>query len=221
MSPEEIESTEGETQEPEVQQEPEKPKKVELDLEELQSMREQLRQQSAELHQYKLFQMQQYQQAQRPADTPVDPDVERVIAPVVQKALRPLEERNRQLESQLQQNADQLRVQANIDYIERKIDNFEEIRQDLAKKIEAMPKQEADLVLNSPYLLVELGKAINATKGKSTKQETRSRAFSESSTGTSPSKNSSAAGAVDWANLSDAEFAAQEAKIEQARRRRP
>jgi len=221
MSPEEIESTEVETQEPEVQQEPEKPKKVELDLEELQSMREQLRQQSAELHQYKLFQMQQYQQAQRPADTPVDPDVERVIAPVVQKALRPLEERNRQLESQLQQNADQLRVQANIDYIERNIDNFEDIRQDLAKKIEAMPKADADMVLNSPYLMVELAKGINATKGKSTKQETRNRAYSESSTGTSPSKNSSAAGTVDWANLTDAEFAAQEAKIEQARRRRP
>ena len=220
MSPEELENGEVETTETETQQEPEKPRRIEIDPEELKEMRETLRRQSEELHQHKLWQMQQYQTQQKPADIQVDPDVERVIAPVVRKALQPLEERNRILESQLQQNAEQLRVQANIDYIERNIPNFEEVRQELAKEIESMPKSEQDMVLSSPTLMVKLAQAINTGRGKSTKQEARSRSFSESSTGTSPSKNTSALGNVDWENLSPAEFAAQEAKIEQARRRR-
>jgi len=223
MSPDELETGEVETANPEVQEEvkePEKPRRIEVDPDELKELRETVRRQSEELHQHKLWQMQQYQQQQRPADIPVDPDVERVIAPVVQKALRPVMEENDRLKGQIVGLAEQARVQANIDYIERNIPNFEEVRQDLAKEIEAMPKNEQDMVLNSPTLMVRLAQAINAGKGKSTKQETRSRAFSESSTGTSPSKNTSAAGAVDWANLSDAEFAAQEARIEQARRRR-
>ena len=219
MSPEPKE-VEVETTEPEVQQEPEKPRRIEIDPEELKEMRETLRRQSEELHQHKLWQMQQYQQQQRPADIQVDPDVERVIAPVVRKALQPLEERNRQLESQLQQNAEQLRVQANIDYLERNIENFDEIRPDIAKKIESMPKAEQDMILGSPTLILEIANGINAQRGKSSKQDSRSRSFSESSTGTSPSKNSSAAGNIDWGSLSDAEFAAQEAKIENARRRR-
>jgi hypothetical protein len=219
MSPE-PEEVEVETAETVVPQEPDKPRRIEIDPDELKEMRETLRRQSEELHQHKLWQMQQYQQTQKPADVQVDPDVERVIAPVVQKALRPLEERNRQLEAQLQQNADQLRVQANIDYLERNIDNFEEIRPDIAKKIESLPKAEQEMVLGSPTLILEIANGINARRGRSTKQDSRSRSFSESSTGTSPSKNSSANLNIDWGNLTDAEFAAQEAKIEQARRRR-
>ena len=219
MSPE-PEETEVETTESEVQQEPEKPRRIEIDPEELKEMRETLRRQSEELHQHKLWQMQQYQQNQRPADIQVDPDVERVIAPVVRKALQPLEERNRQLEAQLNQNAEQLRVRANIDYLERNIDNFEEIRPDIAKKIESLPKAEQDLVLGSPTLILEIANGINARRGKVTKQDSRGRAFSESSTGTSPTKNSSAGGNIDWNNLTPAEFDAAEAKIEQARRRR-
>ena len=150
MSPE-PEETEVETTESEVQQEPEKPRRIEIDPEELKEMRETLRRQSEELHQHKLWQMQQYQQNQRPADIQVDPDVERVIAPVVRKALQPLEERNRQLEAQLNQNAEQLRVRANIDYLERNIDNFEEIRPDIAKKIESLPKAEQDKIAFKIY----------------------------------------------------------------------
>ena len=219
MSPE-PEENEVATTETVVPQESEKPRRIEIDPDELKEMRETLRRQSEELHQHKLWQMQQYQQTQKPADVQVDPDVERVIAPVVQKALRPLEERNRQLEAQLQQNADQLRVQANIDYLERNIDNFEEIRPDIAKKIESLPKAEQEMVLGSPTLILEIANGINARRGRSTKQDSRNRSFSESSTGTSPSKNSSANLNIDWGNLTDAEFAAQEAKIEQARRRR-
>jgi len=220
MSPEELENGEPETVETEIQQELEKPRRIEIDPDELKEMRDRIRRQDEELHQHKVWQMQQYQEKQKPDDTPVDPDVERVIAPVVRKAMRPLEERNKQLEGMLQQNSEQLRVQANIDYIERNIENFEEIRMDLAKKIESMPKQEADMVLSSPFLMVEMAKNINATRGKSTKQEARGRAFSESSTGSSPSRSSSALGNIDWENLSPAEFAAQEAKIEMQRRKR-
>lgn len=220
MSPE-PEELETESMEQEVQQEPDKPRRIEIDPEELKELRNLVRQQRDELHQHKLLQMQQYQQNQHPTDIDieVDKDVERVIAPVVKKALRPLEERNRLLESQLQQNAEQLRVQANIDYLERNIDNFDEIRPDIAKKIESLPRAEQDMVLGSPTLILEIANGINARRGRTTKQDSRSRVFSESSTGTSPSKNSSASN-VDWSNLSDAEFAAQEAKIEQARRKR-
>lgn len=220
MSPE-PEEIETESIEQEVQQEPDKPRRIEIDPEELKELRNLVRQQRDELHQHKLLQMQQYQQNQHPTDIDieVDKDVERVIAPVVKKALRPLEERNRLLESQLQQNAEQLRVQANIDYLERNIDNFDEIRPDIAKKIESLPRAEQDMVLGSPTLILEIANGINARRGRTTKQDSRSRVFSESSTGTSPSKNSSASN-VDWSNLSDAEFAAQEAKIEQARRKR-
>jgi hypothetical protein len=187
----------------------------------LKSLRESNRQMQAELHQHKLFQMQQAQQQRTPEPDPqVDPDVERVIAPVVRKALKPLEEENQNLRGQLMGLADQARVQANIDYIERNIPNFEEVRAELAKEIESMPKADQDLVLSSPTLMVKLAQSLNSQRGKSTRQEARSRNFTESSTGTSPTKNSSALGNVDWSSLSDAEFAAKEAQIEQARRRR-
>jgi hypothetical protein len=220
MSPEEVEGGEVETTETEVQPvEPEKPRRVEVDPDELKEMRETLRRQAEELHQHKLWQMQQYQQQKAP-ETPVDPDVERVIAPVVRKAMQPLVDENAQLKSQLTGLAEQARVQANIDYIERNIPNFDDIRQDLAREIESMPKAEQDLILSSPTLMVRLAKGLNSERGKSSKQETRSRTFTESSTGTSPSKNTSALGNVDWGNLTDAEFAAHEAKVEMARRKR-
>lgn len=220
MSPEEpLEDQVEETQEQEV--EIEKPRRIEVDPNELRELRENNRRMQEELHQHKLWQMQQVQQQRAPEPDPqVDPDVERVIAPVVMKALRPLQEENQQLRSQLTQNSEQLRVQANIDYIERNVPNFDEIRTDLAKEIESMPKADQDIVLNSPTLMVRLAKSITQDRGKSSKQEARSRNFTESSTGTSPSKNTSALGNVDWGNLSDAEFAAKEAQIEQARRRR-
>ena len=219
MSPEEVEGQVEQIEEQEEQKE-EKPRRIEVDPDELKELRESNRRMQEELHQHKLWQMQQYQEKQKPADIQVDPDVERVIAPVVQKALRPIQEENERLKNQLVQNSEQLRVQANIDYIERNIPNFEEVRLDLAKEIESMPKNEQDMVLSSPTLMVKLAQAINANRGKSSKQEARSRSFSESSTGTSPSKNTSAIGNVDWENLSPAEFAAQEAKIEMARRKR-
>ena len=219
MSPE-PEETEVETVETEVQQEPEKPRRIEIDPEELKEMRETLRRQSEELHQHKLWQMQQYQQNQRPADIQVDPDVERVIAPVVQKALRPLQDENQNLRGQLTELAETARANANIAFLERSIDNLDEIGPDIAKKIESLPKAERDFVLGSPSMILEIANGINARRGKVTKQDSRGRAFSESSTGTSPTKNSSAGGNIDWSNLSDAEFAAQEAKIENARRRR-
>jgi hypothetical protein len=219
MSPEDLEGTEVVAEELEVLPEPEKPRRVDVDLDELREMRETIRRQSAELHQHKLFQMQQYQQSKAP-EVQVDPDVRRVVAPVIQEAMRPYQEENERLKSQLQQNSDQLRVQANIDYIERNIPNFDEIRVELASKIEKLPKAEQDMLLSSPTLLVELGHAINATKGKSTKSEVRARAVSESGSGTSPSQAIRASGAIDWNNLSDAEFAAQDAKIEQQRRKR-
>jgi hypothetical protein len=222
MSPEELENEVDQTPEPEPQPEPEKPRRIEVDPEELKELREANRQMRDELHQHKMWQMQQAQQ-QRQAPEPdpqVDPDVERVIAPVIRKQLRPLEEENRQLKSQLAQTSENLRVQSNIDYIERNIPNFEEIRQDLAKEIESMPKADQDMILSSPTLMVRLAKSLNADRGKASTQAARGRNYTESSTGTSPTKNTSALGNVDWGSLSDAEFAAQEAKIEQARRRR-
>ena len=219
MSPEEPIENEVEVEQVE-EVEPEKPRRIEVDPDELRNLRESNRQMQAELHQHKIYQMQLAQQRTPEPDPQVDPDVERVIAPVVRKALKPLEDRNRQLESQLTQQSEQLRVNANIDYIERNVPNFDDIRQELAKEIESMPKADQDIVLNSPTLMVRLAKTLTADRGKSTKQEARSRNFTESSTGTSPSKNSSALGNVDWNSMSPAEFDAAEAKIEQQRRRR-
>ena len=220
MSPEEpLENQVEETQEQEV--EPEKPRRIEVDPDELRELRETNRRMQEELHQHKLWQMQQVQQQRTPEPDPqVDPDVERVIAPVVRKALRPLQEENAQLRNQLTQNSEQLRVQANIDYIERNVPNFDDIRQELAKEIESMPKADQEIVLNSPTLMVRLAKSITGDRGKSTKQEARSRNYTEGSTGTSPSKNAGSLGNVDWSSLTDAEFAAKEAQIENARRKR-
>ena len=220
MSPEEPLENEVEVEQ-EVEAEPEKPRRIEIDPDELKSLRESNRQMQAELHHHKLWQMQQAQQQRNPEPDPqVDPDVERVIAPVVRKALKPLEDRNKFLESQLTQTADDLRVRSNIDFIERTVPNLDEIRVDLAKKIESFSQADQAMILNSPTMIVELCNGINNSRGKSSKQEARSRNFTESSTGTSPSKNSGALGNVDWSSLSDAEFAAKEAQIEQARRRR-
>lgn len=221
MSLEEFENTESI---PEVEPAPEPepaPKRIEIDPDELKELRETIRRQSEELHQQKLWAMQQYQQQQKPEPDPqVDPDVERVLAPVIQKNLRPILEENERLKGQVVGLAEQARVQANIDFIERNIPNFDEIRLDLAKEIEALPKSDQDIVLNSPTLIVKLAQSLNASRGVSSKQSSRQRAVTETSTATSATKNSSALGSVDWNSLSPAEFAAQEAKIEQMRRNR-
>lgn len=215
---------EGTNQEPEVeqveQQEPEPKRKVELDPDDLREMRETIRRQAEELHQQKLWAMQQFQQQNQKPEPEVDPDVERVLAPVIHKNLRPVLEENERLKGQVTSLAEQARVQANIDYIERNIPNFEDIRQDLAKEIESLPKADQDLILSSPTLIVKLAQGINANRGVSSKQVSRQRAFSEASTGTSASKNTSGLGNIDWDSLTPAEFAAQEAKIEQMRRTR-
>ena len=163
--------------------------------------------------------MQQYQQNQKP-EPEVDPDVERVLAPVIHKNLKPVLEENERLKGQVTSLAEQARVQANIDFIERNIPNFDEIRQDLAKEIESMPKSDQDLILSSPTLIVKLAQSLNTSRGVSSKQVSRQRAFSEGSTGTSATKNTTGLGNIDWNNLTPAEFAAQEAKIEQMRRNR-
>lgn len=221
MSPEEFENP---VDVPEVNEEPEKvetPRRIEVDPDELKELRDTIRRQSEELHQQKLWAMQQIQNQQKPEPDPqVDPDVERVLAPVIQKNLRPVLEENERLKGQVISLAEQARVQANIDYIERNIPNFEDIRQDLAKEIEALPKADQDVVLNSPTLIVKLAQSLNASRGVTSKQASRQRAVTESSTATSATKNSSALGSVDWNNLTPAEFAAQEAKIEQMRRNR-
>lgn len=222
MSPEELDNQVGEQEvELEVQPEPEKPRRIEVDPDELKELRDTIRRQSEELHQQKLWAMQQIQQQQKPEPDPqVDPDVERVLAPVIQKNLRPVLEENERLKGQVSSLAEQARVQANIDYIERNIPNFEDIRMDLAKEIESMSKQDQEIVLNSPSLIVKIAQGLNNNRGVSTKQVSRQRAISESSTATSATKNSSALGSVDWNNLTPAEFAAQEMKIEQMRRNR-
>jgi hypothetical protein len=221
LSLEEFENQDGIPEvEPETQQE-ETHRRVEIDPDELKDLRETIRRQQEELHQQKLWAMQQYQQNQKPEPEPqVDPDVERVLAPVIQKNLRPVLEENERLKGQVMGLAEQARVQANIDFIERNIPNFEDIRQDLAKEIEALPKADQDVVLNSPTLIVKLAQSLNASRGVSSKQVSRQRAVTESSTATSATKNSSALGSVDWNSLTPAEFAAQEAKIEQMRRSR-
>jgi len=221
MNPEEVEGQVEQVEEQEVIQEPEKPKRVEIDSEELRELRESNRRFQEELHQHKLWQMQQYQQQRNSVPDPqVDPDVERVIAPVVNKALRPVLEENERLKGQVVSLAEQARVQANIDYIERNIPNFESIRVDLAKKIESMPKGDQDIILSSPTLMVELANGISRDRGAATRSTSRDRAVSESSTATSATKNTSNLGNVDWNSLSPAEFAAMEAKIENQRRNR-
>lgn len=219
MSLEEFDNQESLPEEEEVQPDP--PKRIDIDPDELKELRETVRRQSEELHQQKLWAMQQYQQQQKPEpDTQVDPDVERVLAPVIQKNLRPILEENERLKGQVVGLAEQARVQANIDFIERNIPNFEDIRMDLAKEIEALSKSDQEVVLNSPTLIVKLAQSLNAGRGVSSKQSSRQRAFSEASTATSATKNSSGLGSVDWNSLSPAEFMAQEAKIEQMRRNR-
>lgn len=222
MSLEELENQESIPEvEPETQPEPEPPRRIEIDPDELKELRDTIRRQQEELHQQKLWAMQQFQQNQRPDPEPqVDPDVERVLAPVIQKNLRPILEENERLKGQVVGLAEQARVQANIDFIERNIPNFEDIRQDLAKEIESLPKADQDMVLNSPTLIVKLAQSLNASRGVSSKAATRQRAVTESSTATSATKNSSVLGSVDWNALTPAEFAAQEAKIEQMRRNR-
>lgn len=222
MSLEELENQESIPEvEHEAQPEPEPPRRIEIDPDELKELRDTIRRQQEELHQQKLWAMQQFQQNQRPEPEPqVDPDVERVLAPVIQKNLRPILEENERLKGQVVGLAEQARVQANIDFIERNIPNFEDIRQDLAKEIESLPKADQDIVLNSPTLIVKLAQSLNASRGVSSKAATRQRAVTESSTATSATKNTSALGSVDWNALTPAEFAAQEAKIEQMRRSR-
>ena len=79
MSLEEFENTESI---PEVEPEPEPepaPRRVEIDPDELKELRETIRRQSEELHQQKLWAMQQFQQQQKPEPDPqVDPDVEQI-----------------------------------------------------------------------------------------------------------------------------------------------
>lgn len=149
-----------------------------------------------------------------PREPDIDPDVEQIVAPVLNKYVKPLV-------NQLQQAKQELgRVQAKAEaeeawnYVLQNVPDMEDLKADLAKEIESKSPVIQKKITSDPDLIIEMAEKVRLKRGKApispANADIKSRTRSESGgTRQSPTSGSN----IDWLSLSDEEFRAAEAKL--------
>lgn len=214
------------TQEQEVQPEPVVQEEAKVPISELQAERQARQMAEATAHQMRLAALAQYEADQRrqaaQPQAEIDPAVAKLLAPY----MTPILQQNAQLRQQLQQTQQQvqnvgsmMKVESDYRWLEQNVPYLDDVRDDLAKKIESLPQQEQEAVLGSKELLKNWAEMLYAQKTGAVAKPNTSKARATTLTGSNPLP-SSAPGTVDWTQLSDDEYWKREKAIQAERQRK-
>lgn len=173
-------------------------------------------------HQNRLLALQAYESAQRQQrrepEPPIDPELAKLLYPYV----KPILEQNQALQQQVQALANTTQVDQDYRWLEQNVPYLDDVRDDLAKRIEALPKAAQDAVLGNKDVLKAWADELHAAKkgqsGDAAKANARARATTV--TGASPMPTAGPT-SMDWSKpLTQEEFWQREAKIQAARQQR-
>lgn len=163
-----------------------------------------------------------WQQRQAPPAEPEDPqlaEVEKIIAPLIDKRLAPMQQRYQQTMMVLEAQSE---AQQALQFFESNVPDHKELQPDFLKYLDTLDPAMRARVFQDPRFAVMTANAVRGMRdsgqlkaNSQAKEAVRGRAKSESG-GNSPSLNSQQA--VDYNSMSDEDFAKMDALI--ARRRR-
>lgn len=172
--------------------------------------------------QMQIMQMQQQvnalsQTQNAPRDPDVDPDVEQIVAPVLNKYVKPLVQQLNAAKAELSQVQAKAEAEAAWGYVLSHVPDMEDLKADIAKEIEGKSPVIQRKITSDPDLIIELAEKVRLKRSSgasaassAVRNDLKSRSRSETSgTRTSPTSSNN----IDWLSLSDEEFAAAEARL--------
>lgn len=163
-------------------------------------------------------QAQAYQNAiNLPKEPEIDPDVEQIVAPVLNKYVRPLMQQLQAAKQELGQVQAKAEAEAAWNYVMQHVPDMDSLKADLAKEIESKSPVVQRKITSDPDLIIEMAEKVRlmrtsggATRAGAVQQDLKQRSRSESGGArTSPSNKSN----IDWSSMSDEEFRAAEAAL--------
>lgn len=172
--------------------------------------------------QMQIMQMQQQVQAiQNAANVPKepepDPDVEQIVAPVLNKYVRPLMQQLNAARAELGQVQAKAEAEAAWGYVMQHVPDMDDLKADLAKEIESKSPVIQRKITSDPDLIIEMAEKVRLKRAaggnartSAASQDLKARSRSESGGArTSPTSKSN----IDWLSLSDEDFAKTEAAL--------
>jgi hypothetical protein len=223
------ETPEGENpdSEPEGEEKDKGPKHIPYDrFQEVWNERQDARQYAQNLQLQILQMQQQIQSAQHQANQPrqpqIDPEIDQIVAPVVQQRTAHLERQLAQMQQQLLGVQAKGEAESAWNYVLQYVPDMDELKSDIAREIEKKSPAIQKKITSDPDLVIELAEKVRlmrssgaASTGKKIQADLKGRTRSESGgTGTNPNRGNN----NDWLNMTDAEFDAANERIQRQRR---
>lgn len=153
-----------------------------------------------------------------PRDPDPDPDVEQIVAPVLNKYVKPLVQQLNAAKQELYQVQARNEAEQAWNYVLQHVPDMDDLKEDLAREIEAKPRTVQQKITSDPDLVIELAEKVrlkrasgNVTTGNAGRADLKSRTKSESG---GQRTNPSNSRVVDWASLSDEEFQKEYARVQ-------
>lgn len=155
--------------------------------------------------------------ANAPREPDIDPDVEQIVAPVLNKYVKPLMNQLNAAKAELGQVQAKAEAEAAWNYVLQNVPDMDDLKADLAREIESKSPVIQKKITSDPDLIIEMAEKVRLkrasggmTRTSAAQQDLKARSRSESGgVRTSPSSKSN----IDWASLSDEEFAKAEAAM--------
>jgi len=176
--------------------------------------------------QHQIFQMQQQllaaSKAPAPPEPKVDPEIDELISPILNKRLAPYEQRIAQMQQREAAMWAEREASNAWDYVKSNVKDLDELAPDMQSYLASLPSARANKITSDPDLVIQTAELVRAMKlaGKSVgvtaaKQDLKQRTKSDSGTASpSPSNLKD----IDWSDP-NLDFDAMEAKIEAQRRK--
>ena len=155
--------------------------------------------------------------ANAPREPEIDPDVEQIVAPVLNKYVKPLMNQLNAAKAELGQVQAKAEAEAAWNYVLQNVPDMDDLKADLAREIESKSPVIQKKITSDPDLIIEMAEKVRLkratggmTRTSAAQQDLKARSRSESGgVRNSPSSKT----IIDWASLSDEEFAKAEAAM--------
>lgn len=179
-----------------------------------------------QLHQTQLLLLQTQQanlanqsraQSQPVVEDDIDPEIERILSPVINKHTRGLQEKIQQQDAYIRQVAAQEEGNRAWSYVEQNVPDIEELKPDILEYLDSLPPQLAHQYTSDPNNVVLVANLVRANKKagitvntKKANSDLKQRAKSE--TGGNTRANSGESN-INWSTLSGADLEAAQRKL--------
>lgn len=153
----------------------------------------------------------------QPVEEDIDPEIERILSPVISKHTRGLQEKIQQQDAYIRQVAAQEEGNRAWNYVEANVPDIDELKPDILEYLDSLPPQLAHQYTSDPNNVILVANLVRANKKagittnvKKATSDLKQRAKSETGGST---RSASSDSNVNWSTLSGADLEAAQRKL--------